>query len=1449
MRIVTYALIALTSCSSLAHAQAEEESGGFLVDLLQDNLSGDNRYIQVIGLDGAFSSQASIEKLTVSDDDGIWLTVSNVVLDWNRLALIRGRFSVNTLSAGEIIVARKPKPTETTEPLPAAEATPFQLPELPVSIELGELKIDRVELGEPLVGIAAELSVAGALSLADGSLKTNLGIIRLDRDTDKLDLIAGFENESSQISLDLTLAEAHDGLVSELLSIPDRPSILLTAKGEGPVNDFTADIALASDDVERLGGQVRLQSVTDPEARNNAQPSIGFDANIAGDITPLLALQYREFFGADTQINLTGQSDPDGRMEIQRFDMLSDALMMNGTLAIAESGQLERVLLQGRVAPPDGNEVVLPMGEPRTAIQAAILSAQFEADKDNAWSLVLSVDGLNRPDLVVTRSQINAGGELDQARGMSFEGKLNAAIRGVDFTDTALDDAIGTDIELNGNFAAEKGSVLKLRDFMLAGTDYTATVNADIDGLESGFHVDGKAGVTASDLSRFSAIAGRDLGGSVTATVTGAGAPLSGMFDFDLNVDAKELKSGIAQVDPLITGETTLVLQAERDEDGLDIRRFNLEGTALTADASGAVRSSDSSLEFNARLDDLARVVPDLSGPVVIKGDMVQTPSATIGKLRVTGPEDSYADLDGSLSPDGSVDLTYEALLGGIEKFVPQLIGTIRAEGRATRVNEAWQVTSDVNGPSGSFVKLAGSMTPEGAIDGRYDATINQVERFVPQIVGSIDAEGTAKRIDNAWEIASDIKGPSGSFAQLSGTMTPEGEIDASYDATFARIERFISQIVGSMNAKGTARRVKNAWQVASDVKGPSGSVARLDGSMSSAGDINASYDATFAKIERFIPQLIGSVNAKGTASRIEESWKVASDVKGPSGSAANLVGSMTQDGTINARYDATIAKLERFVPELAGSLGLNGTVKRADNTWQIATDAKGPSGSVAQLSGSMAPDGKIDAKYDATFVRIERFLPEFPGQITAKGTAARDADTWTIATEATGPGGLATEIGGTVNQTTLISDVTATGQLQLAIANRFITPNSVRGTANFDLALKGEPKPESLSGRITTANTTVAIPSVMQTIDDLDAEIVLANGSANLSVSAVARAGGRLVITGPIKLAPPFDASIVTEIQQLILTDNVTFDSSADGRLAFTGALTGSSLLAGDIRFGETNININALSGSPGAAPIPDISFVGETGAQRATRNRAGLIKSSKDGGGGPDISLDIRLVAENKVFVRGRGLQAELGGNILVRGTVAKVAPSGQIDLIRGNLDLLGRRLKLTKGLVTLQGNLEPYMEFAATTSTSDGDATLEIAGPITKPKVKVESDPERPSEEALAMLLFGNQYSELSPIKIAQLAASLATLSGAGGGANAKARDELGVDTFDIGSDDDGNAQFGAGKYLADGVYTDITVNTDGDTEVNLNLDVSENLTVKGTVDREGDTGIGLFFERDY
>ncbi|MFD3189805.1 translocation/assembly module TamB domain-containing protein [Sedimentitalea sp. HM32M-2] len=1658
-RFLTYALIGAACLAAPLPAQdAEEdaESGGFLVDLLQDNLSGDNRYIKVTGLEGAFSSRATIRQLTVSDDDGVWLTVSDAVLDWNRLALVTGRFSVNTLSAGTIEVLRQPKPIEAPADLPPPEATPFQVPELPVAVEIGALKVAALRLGDGLIAGGAELEMTGALSLADGNLDTTLAVLRLDRATDKLDLTAGFQNATSQITVDLQLSEAAGGLLTQALDVPDRPPILLTAQGQGPVTDFTADLTLSSSGIQRLGGQVRLREIGPEDGRDDAPGGIGFQVDLAGDLTPLLAQDYRSFFGDDLRLELQGFSGSDGRLAVETLDVLSNALTLNAALDIAGSGQIETLLVQGRIAPPDGAAVVLPLPGPRTELQAAVISARLQAETDDTWEVRLGVDGLARPDMTLQRFEINADGTLDQQNTTRLNGKLALTLAGLGFADSALNRAVGSQVTVTGDFLAVDETAFQLDGFRIAGQDYAATIDGEIDGLTSGFRIEGQAAVKAEDLSRFSGLAGRDLGGAVTADVTGTGAPLNGTFDFDLGAAAQDLITGAPQLDAVLPGRTQLTLQAARGETGLTLRTLHVRGPALAVQATGTARSGSTNIEFDAQLDDLARVVAQMPGPLSAKGAVVQTEDRLTGTLRLDGPDDSFADLNGRLDSDGDVDLTYAAALTRIERFLPQLPGALTAKGTAMRNGGGWRIDTSAEGPAGFVAKVNGAVQPGADIildvklseprNGPVSTLLNIPDR--PALQLTAQGQGPASDFDADIRLTSDggdrlrgtvqlseaaVANTAGAIAFLAdlggdirpllnpahreffgpdlrlalagrsgpqGRLTVErldvtaqsltltGALDMAGTGLIDRVKMtgriaqtgsgpVLLPLPGAPTTVAAARfdaelgtRSAQAWDLGLTVNGlshPELSLARAelaaDGTLDQTDDMHltgrlrAALDgltpsdpalamavgerldlrSEFELIERTtlklartaltgadfaaelqaeIAGLGGDLQLSGRAQAQARDLSRLSGLAGRpvrgalevdlSGSAdptggifdidlaarvddlhsgiqpvdavfpgrttlklsgardasgldvrdfrlngqaltAQAAGSLRRGGA-DLKFDANLDELARLVPEAKGPLTVTGRVaqQEADIAGSLRVD--GPHESFADLHGTLAPDGAIDLDFDAMLARLERFVPEFPGAITARGELQRQNNTWQITGRSEGPGGFAADIAGSVDQASMISDLTAKGRLQLALANRFITPNSVRGTGEFDLTFRGPPELASLSGTIRTANSTVAVPAVRQTIDDLDTDITLSGGQARINVSAGLRAGGRVRVTGPVALSPPFNANLVTELQQLVLTDNVVFTSSANGRLDIAGPLTGNATIKGEILIGETEININALSGSLGAAPIPTITHRGEPGSVFVTRKHAQLVETDK-GGNGPDIGLDIRISAANRVFVRGRGLQAELGGNILIRGSTSRVAPSGQIGLIRGNMDILGRRLSLSKGLVSLQGNLEPYMEFAATTNTSDGVATLEIAGPMTTPKITVYSQPERPSEEALAMLIFGNQYSEVSPLRIAQMAASLAQLSGSGGGTTEKARKGLGVDTLDIGTDDSGQAKVGAGKYIAEGVYTDVSVNTLGDTELNLNLDVSETLTLKGTVDSTGDTAIGLFFERDY
>ena len=554
------------------------------------------------------------------------------------------------------------------------------------------------------------------------------------------------------------------------------------------------------------------------------------------------------------------------------------------------------------------------------------------------------------------------------------------------------------------------------------------------------------------------------------------------------------------------------------------------------------------------------------------------------------------------------------------------------------------------------------------------------------------------------------------------------------------------------------------------------------------------------------------------------------------------------RSGDSALRLDARLADLALIEPRLDGPLTLHGDLARGDRGWTGQVALGGPHGSHADLDLDAQADGRAELRFDAELKRLERLLPDLTGTLSATGRARRAANgLWTVDGQAQGPSGIAAKVSGTWSEPKGEADLTASGKLRLDIANLFIAPNFVKGTATFDLALKGAPALDNVTGTITSSGTTLAIPAAAQTVRHIDARVAIARSRAELALTGDLGAGGSFRVSGPVALTPPFDSRIAVDLLALGLTDNLSVTTSATGQVVYAGPLGGDGSLSGRIDFGDTDINLNAIGGSVGAAPIPPIVHVGEPAAVRETRARAGLIETEK-AGKGPAIALDVTLAALNRVYVHGFGLQAEMGGLIRVTGSTQKVEPLGQIELVRGTLSLLSRRMRLTKGLISLQGGLNPYVDFASSTSTDEGTATIEISGPLNAPKVEVFADPERPAEEALAMLIFGNRFSQMSPLVIAQLAASLARL-GSGDETTQGVKKATGVDTVSVGEDETGAPSATVGGYLSENIYTDVTVNTEGETELNLNFDLNENLRVKGTVDNAGETALGLYFQRDY
>lgn len=355
LRLVT-CLSCLVFCLSAlpAPAQAQDDDQtGFIGRQIENALSGSGRVASVSGFSGLLSGQAQMDRLTFADDQGVWLVLENATLDWQRSALLRRELRVAELTAERLEILRRPIPSDDlADDVPDANASGFKIPDLPVVISIDQVGIDRVVLGDDLLGAAAELSLEGQLSLANGDLDTDLSVIRLDGPKGAITLSAMNNTASSEFSIDLQATEDQGGLIGALLNIPDNPALDLTLTGAGPVSDFRADLRLATDGQERLQGRFIVAALDDGAQR--------FDGQLGGDISAIVAPQYRDFFGPDLSLIARGTKSTQGGLELAEFSLTAQSLDLTGAALISADGVPERFDLSGRIADPDGGRVSLP---------------------------------------------------------------------------------------------------------------------------------------------------------------------------------------------------------------------------------------------------------------------------------------------------------------------------------------------------------------------------------------------------------------------------------------------------------------------------------------------------------------------------------------------------------------------------------------------------------------------------------------------------------------------------------------------------------------------------------------------------------------------------------------------------------------------------------------------------------------------------------------------------------------------------------------------------------------------------------------------------------------------------------------------------------------------------------------------------------------------------------
>lgn len=397
--------------------------------------------------------------------------------------------------------------------------------------------------------------------------------------------------------------------------------------------------------------------------------------------------------------------------------------------------------------------------------------------------------------------------------------------------------------------------------------------------------------------------------------------------------------------------------------------------------------------------------------------------------------------------------------------------------------------------------------------------------------------------------------------------------------------------------------------------------------------------------------------------------------------------------------------------------------------------------------------------------------------------------------------------------------DMSAHGHANLALLDPLLASQGIllRGVLALDGSVTGtEPRP---SGTLTLQQGSVTIPAQGVRLADIRAAI-RATPESVLLESLTARAGtGTISAHGNAGLAAPMpiDVSLTASKASPISSD--LLNTILDANLHLSGALQTAMNAGGTIRLGRTEINLPQHQ----PADLPNLQL-----------RRTG--KPPPPPAPPVEVALDIELLAPDQIFVRGSGLDAELGGRLHIGGTSSHPTPDGGFKLRRGQYSLAGQNLNFTTGLVSFDGHLpiDPTLDFEASSSTSTVTATLAITGTASKPAIKLSAVPELPQDEVLAQLLFHRSASELTPVQLAQIAAGLAQLADIGGAGSfdplGSVRKKLGLDVLSVGGSG-GNSNVEAGRNIAKGVYVGAKQSTSGTgSQATLRLDLAKGLRLE-------------------
>lgn len=917
------------------------------------------------------------------------------------------------------------------------------------------------------------------------------------------------------------------------------------------------------------------------------------------------------------------------------------------------------------------------------------------------------------------------------------------------------------------------------------------------------------AGLSIPSLAPFGTMTGGPLAGPADLTVSAVrnGAQTTLAMNGELRASGPSLAAKML-------GHATVTGQATLNGSDISGSQLTLDGAGLALRVTGALRADR--LDYRVALDmkDLSRLTAALAGHASLSG-------------RISGPA-AKALVEAS----GTADLARKG-------SAPQRMNIrLRALGLPEPVSASFKADGRFDG---AMLALDAVLASKGKartanVSANWKSLAMRADFTLPA-AGAPTGRGTLD-IGSLNDLSSFTGTRANGDLHLAARLTAPGDRSSLVLQGRAADLALAESSLGALTFDGT---VSDPFrQPALALKFTASSLAAQGWSGEGGGELNGPLDGILVSAQAHLvdPQgMPAQVAVKAVLDSKKQSLNLQQLKADWHGESVSLIApalvSYSDGIRVNhfrlAAGGGTIAVSGQVSPMLALTGKAEGIRAEAISLFLPEVSVSGTLSATADLRGTLAsPRGNVTLLARNVRNRVYAVTASTAADISARAVLQGTTATLDAILEA-GKNGHVTLAG--------TAPLTAGGSLNLRLAGRadlaLLDPmlasggQRMRGAIEMDALVSGSLAAPRVRGSANLANGEFQDFARGIHLRDIEATLKAKNDGLHLVNLSAAAGPGTVTGSGTIDVwspGMPLDLTIRADNARPIVSDLLTASLSGTARLA--GKLNEDMTLKGAITIPRAEVKL------PQSFP-PEVRTLN-------VRHRGQPAPQTPSRGGSVALSLTVHTTGP--VTLRGRGIDADLGGNLAISGSAQAPRIGGGFQMRRGTFSIAGQTLNFSTGRITfdgtgVRGRMDPALDFVASQTSGGVTATLNVGGYASLPKITLSSSPPLPQDEVLARLLFQQSAKQLSPLQIAQGAQALASIAGVDSGFSPLSwlRGGLGLDRLSVGSASGPTAgtTVETGKYISRNVYVGARQGVSGGTQAQVQVDLTKNLKAQATV----------------